>query len=347
MRVRKINNNTGRPSMDSTALSKQPGVPGQDRDETAVEHMIERVPTGSPQTTVGAVLGDLASATFGSVDAVYVLDGRDRLQGIVPIAELLGAGMQHKLGDIMLDPLTSVRPDDDQELVAAAAVEYGLSDVPVTDHDGRLLGIVPARALLRIQRGEHIEDINRFAGILRDNGHPMVTADRGRLYYALRRLPWLLIGLCGSVLATLVVSAFEAELKKQITVAFFVPAIVYLAGAVGTQSVTISVRALSLGGASRSALASGEPLTGFIIGVVLASLAFPLTALFLGETRLAVAVCLSLIIASTLSTTIGSLLPWLLWKLGRDPALGSGPVATILQDILNLSTYFAIVAWLL
>lgn len=334
--------------MNATAPLNGPDtVAGQDLNETAVEHMIELVPTGSPRTTVGAVLGELASASFGSVNAVYVLDNRKRLLGVVPIAELLGAGMQHKLGEIMVDPLTSVRPDDDQELVAAAAVEFGIADVPVTDRSRRLLGVVPARALLRIQRGEHIEDINRLAGILRNNRQAVAAMEGSRLYNALRRLPWLIIGLCGGALATWVMSAYEAELERRIAVAFFVPAIVYLAGAVGTQSVTITVRGLSVSRASLRTLTTGEMLTGLIIGVVLAVLAFPITAWFVGDTQLAMAVCLSLIVASVLSTTIGLLLPWIIWKTGRDPALGSGPVATILQDILSLLAYFGIVAWLL
>jgi len=334
--------------MNATDPINGPGpTDGEDRDETAVEHMIELVPTGSPQTTVGTVLGELASATFGSVNAIYVLDKRQRLLGIVPMAELLGAGMQHQLGEMMLEPLTTVRPDDDQELVAAAAVEYGMSDVPVTNRAGRLLGIVPARALLRIQRGEYIEDINRLAGILRSNRQALAAMEGSRFYHALRRLPWLIIGLCGGALATWVMASFEAELERRIAVAFFVPAIVYLAGAVGTQSVTIAVRGLSLSRASLRTLATGEMLTGMIIGIVLAALAYPVTAWFIGDTQLATAVCLAIIVASALSTTIGLLLPWAIWKAGGDPALGSGPVATILQDILSLLAYFGIVAWLL
>jgi len=334
--------------MNATAPINGPGpADSEDRNETAVEHMIELVPTGSPQTTVGAVLGELAAASFGSVNAVYVLDNRRRLLGLVPIAELLGAGMQHKLGEIMVDPLTSVRPDDDQELVVAAAVKYGIADVPVTDRAHRLLGVVPARALLRIQRGEHIEDFNRLAGILRSNRQALAAMEGSRFYQALRRLPWLILGLCGGALATWVMASFEAELERRIAVAFFVPAIVYLAGAVGTQSVTIAVRGLSVSQASLRTLTTGEMQTGMIIGVVLAALAYPVTAWFLGDTQLAMAVCLSIIVASALSTTIGVLLPWTIWKLGRDPALGSGPVATILQDILSLLAYFGIVAWLL
>ena len=319
----------------------------EQENETAAQHMVESVPTGTPDTTVGAVLGELAAASFRSVNAVYVLDRHDRLLGIVPMARLLGAGMQRRLDEIMAEPVATVDPEDDQELVAAAAVEHGISDVPVTDHSGRLLGVVPARALLRIQRGEHIEDINRLAGILRNNRQARAAIEGNRFSNAMRRLPWLMLGLIGGALATWVMASFEAELEKRIAVAFFVPAIVYLAGAIGTQSVTIAVRGLSLSKLSLRALTTSELFTGMIIGVVLASLSFPALALFLDDIRLAGAVSLSLVIAATLSTTIGLLLPWAIWKAGADPALGSGPLATILQDILSLLAYFGIVAWLL
>lgn len=243
--------------------------------ETAAQHMVERVPTGSPQATVGAILGDLAADSFGSVRAVYVLDNRQRLLGLVPMATLLGAG------------------------------------------------------------------------ILRNDHQARAALEGGRFANASRRLPWLLIGLAGGALATWVMASFEAELERRIAVAFFVPAIVYLAGAVGTQSVAIAVRGLSLSQLSLRALTTSELVTGVIIGLVLAALAFPAIVFFLGDLQLAIAVCLALVIASALSTTIGLLLPWFIWKGGGDPALGSGPVATILQDILSLLAYFGIVAWLL
>ncbi len=328
-------------------IEERPPLEPNHGSETAAQHMVERVPTGAAAATVGAILGELAAATFSSVNAVYVLDRRDRLLGVVPMATLLGAGMQRRLDEIMLPPVATVEPEDDQELVAAAAVEHGISDVPVTDSAGRLLGVVPARALLRIQRGEHIEDFNRLAGILRENRKALAAIDGGQVSNALRRLPWLVLGLAGGAMATWVMASFEAELEKRIAVAFFVPAIVYLAGAIGTQSVTIAVRGLSLSQLSLRALTASELMTGMIIGLVLAALSFPALAWFLDDIRLAMAVSLALVIASMLSTTIGLLLPWAIWRAGADPAFGSGPVATILQDILSLLAYFGIVAWLL
>ena len=324
-----------------------PAEPTEHPVESAARHMLTRVPIGRPDTTVGAILGELATADFASVHAVYVLDAADRLVGVVPIAALLGAGMQHHLDEILHDPDVTVSPEDDQELVAAAAIENEISEVPVTDADGRLLGIVPAQALLKIQLREHIEDINRLAGILRNDRQARAAMEGSRLSHAVSRLPWLVIGLVGGGLATWVMSAFEAQLEDRIAVAFFIPAMVYLAGAIGTQSVTIAVRGLSVSRLGLGELTASELVTGLIIGFVLAALAFPAIVWFMDDIRLAAAVCLALIVAATLSTTIGLLLPWAIWKSGGDPALGSGPLATILQDIVTLVAYFLTVAWLL
>jgi magnesium transporter len=161
---------------------------------------------------------------------------------------------------------------------------------------------------------------------------------------ARHRLPWLLVGLVGSMVAAVVVSRFERVLRRELAVAYFVPAIVYLADAIGTQTEAIVVRGLSLSRLSLRHLLAGEVSTGLLIGLVLAILALPMVALAFGDVRLAIAVAAAILAAGTVATTIGLLLPWLMQRLGSDPALGSGPLATIIQDVLSLVIYFAIVS---
>jgi magnesium transporter len=211
----------------------------------------------------------------------------------------------------------------------------------------RLLGVVPARALLRIQRREHFEDIELLAGILRENTLARHAIEGNVVTRALHRLPWLVVGLVGGGLATWLMAAFEAEMQTRLAVAFFVPALVYLAGAVGTQTVAIAVRGLSTSRLTLLELTRTELITGMLIGLILAALSFPGIMLLFGDTRLAMAVCFALVIASTLSTTIGLLLPWALSRLDIDPAYGSGPIATILQDLVSLAGYFVCIAVLL
>jgi magnesium transporter len=150
--------------------------------------------------------------------------------------------------------------------------------------------------------------------------------------------------LLGSVLATWLMSRFEAALALVPAVAFFVPGVVYLADAVGTQSEAVAVRGLSLSHAGLGRLLGGELRTGLLVGLILGLAAFGLVQLLFDQRGLALAVAVALMCACTLASLIGLLLPWLLGRLGLDPAYGSGPLATILQDLLSLLVYLGCVS---
>jgi magnesium transporter len=146
------------------------------------------------------------------------------------------------------------------------------------------------------------------------------------------------------MLATAVVASFEQVLASKVAIAFFVPGLVYLADAIGTQTEAVAVRGLSLSHARLAHLVGGELRTGLIIGVTLGALTFPAVWLVFRDVALASAVALALVCAGAVASTIGLLLPWILQRLGTDPAYGSGPLATIIQDVLSLVIYFAIVS---
>lgn len=315
--------------------------------ETAARHMVKRVPTASRESTVGSVLAQLAGSVYDSVSCIYVLDGRGALLGRVGLPRLLATGMQMPLGEVMRPVSATVPPDEDQELVAALAIEQNVPEVAVVDPTGRLLGVVPSQALLRIQRREHAEDISRLAGIVHHNNQARSALEANPVPRALQRLPWLLIGLVGSIFATWLMTAFEATLESRLALAFFVPAIVYLAGAIGTQSIAAAVRGLSLTRTPVGRLMLGEFITGLLIGLLLAVISGALIWFGFGDLQLALTVALALIAAGGLSTTTGLILPWLLSCMGKDPAYGSGPVATIVQDLLSLLAYFGIATLIL
>jgi magnesium transporter len=113
---------------------------------------------------------------------------------------------------------------------------------------------------------------------------------------------------------------------------------------IGTESEAIAVRGLSLSHVRMARLIGGELRTGLPIGLVLALLAFPMVWLEFGELRLAAAVTIALAGASALASVLGLLLPWVLARFGSDPAYGSGPLATIVQDVLSLLIYCAAVS---
>ena len=100
-----------------------------------------------------------------------------------------------------------------------------MSAVPVTDENGRLLGVVPPMVLLQILRHEHVEDIHRLAGIRHETVLARSAIEAPPVRRARDRLPWLLIGLAGSMVATFVVAAFERSLESRVAIAFFIPGI--------------------------------------------------------------------------------------------------------------------------
>jgi magnesium transporter len=317
--------------------------------QTAADHLVVRVLRADPEQTVAGFRTRLASGVepLDSAEAVWLVDSHKRLVGWVPLPRLLTADASLTLGQLASPAGPAVEMGADQEAVASLALGHQLNAVPVLDSQGHFAGVVPAQALLDILRREHVEDLHRLAGIGPETELAREALEAPPLRRVRHRLPWLLIGLVGSLLTALIVASFEASLEARIAVAYFIPAIVYLADAVGTQSEAIAIRSLSLSRKPLRRLLAGEMRTGLLIGLTLALLAlFPIWWWF-GDARLALAVAIALLAATACATTIGFSLPWILARTGRDPAFGSGPLATIAQDLLSLLIYFWVVSLLL
>lgn len=150
-----------------------------------------------------------------------------------------------------------------------------------------------------------------------------------------------------STMAIGAMASFERTLAANVTITFFIPALVYLADAIGTQTEAIAVRGLSIRKLSLGRILAAEIATGALIGSALAILAFLGVWLAFGSAVVGVCVGISLFAAGTLASSIGLLLPWILTQMKIDPAFGSGPVATIIQDVLTILIYFGFVTMLL
>lgn len=311
--------------------------------ETAASHMVTQVPTACVTDTVSLILSALPGKLYDATDAVYIVDDSWKLLGLVRLSRLLAADKSSKMSNLMIQHIPMVNPDDDQEKVALLAMKHNITSIPVVDEQKRLLGVVPPQTLFEILRREHHEDIDKLAGIWKENHRARSAIEAPPTRRVRDRLPWLLLGLIGSMVAGIVVARFKDTIETRISVAFFIPVIVYLADAIGTQTEAVVVRGLSLSHAPLRNLLTGELRTGILIGLSLAVLIFPYVFLTTGDVYLALAVTLAVVIAGGFATTIGLLLPWFLSSIGRDPAFGSGPIATVIQDVLSLLIYFIIV----
>ncbi len=316
------------------------------RQPSGTEEPVENIAippevTAHPGETVAQVRKRLANHDLSHLP---LIDETGRFLGMVPLARLLSASDNRTL-ETLVQPAPTLVCGTSLHQAIALATEAGTPLLAVVDREGRLTGLLPAETLLRRVQDRYGEALKRFTGIL-ENSEQAVSAIEGQPgRRVIHRLPWLLVGTFGSMIATVVMAGFEAELRREVEVAFFIPGLVYLADAIGTQSEAIAVRGLSFSTASLRRLWWGELQTGILLGLVLALLVFPFIWIVFSAS-LALAVALALIFASSVATSIGLLFPWLLARLGKDPAYGSGPVATIIQDLLSLVIYFMVVSWL-
>jgi len=156
------------------------------------------------------------------------------------------------------------------------------------------------------------------------------------------RLPWLLLGLVGGMIATLIVRYFEGALEQKLALAFFIPVVVYMSDAVGTQTETLFIRALAIEEISLKKYLLKEILIGFLLGAVLSALLFGYAMVVFNDLPVAMSVGLSMLASSTFAVVIATFVPLLLKSFGKDPAVGAGPFTTIVQDILALVIYFVV-----
>ena len=314
-------------------------------DEVAATHMVRQIPRVLADATVEDVFKLLRGQVYECADTIFVVDPDDRLMGVVRINDLF-SNSQRLIYEIMEPEHDAVGLTADQEDIASLAIRLGMIAVPVVDDDQKLVGAVPPESLFRILRNEHMEDLQRLAGIAVHDDGPAAALDAPLLNRFSRRLPWLVFGLFASSLITIVMVGFERTLSSNVAVAFFVPALVYIAGAIGTQAVSVSVRGLSVGDVQIGNLLRDELIIGSAIGTTLGVLAGSAVVLVFGDIILAVAVGLAVLAGGTVSAVVGFGLPWVFQRFGSDPALGSGPICTIIQDVTSLFIYFALVSLL-
>jgi magnesium transporter len=308
--------------------------------------MVKHIPRATAYTPVSEVIQSLQGQRFECADTVFVTDAEGRLEGIVRINDLF-SNSDCLIGEIMELEHEAVRSGDDQEQIAVLAMRLNMIVVPVVDNEERLLGAVPPEALFRILRDEHMEDIQRLAGIAPHDRGPVDALHAPLLDRFRRRFPWLVFGLFASSIITFVMAGFEEALSTNIAVAFFVPALVYIAGAIGTQAVSVAVQGLSTENISIKKLLQDELFVGVAIGASLGVISSVLVFAAFGDGMLSLAVGLAVLSGGTVSALVGFGLPWLFKHFGSDPTLGSGPICTIVQDVSSLLIYFVLVGALI
>lgn len=303
-------------------------------------HATMSIPVCRAEQSVGEIREELSDCRFDYAGDVAVLTD-NVLVGLVSIERVLAADENVLVTDVMEPAPPVVGPEADQEAVAMEMVRRGESSVAVVDSAGDFLGLVPPHRMLRVLLAEHDEDLARLGGYLARTERARSAAEETVLRRLWHRLPWLFVGLGGAMAAAIIVGRFEEQLDKKVLLAFFLPAVVYMADAVGTQTETVLIRGLAVGVELRDVVLR-ELATGLVVGALMAAAFFPFALVVWGDGRVAVAVGLSLAASCSIATLVAMVFPWVFWRLGADPAFGSGPLATVVQDLLSITVYLLI-----
>jgi magnesium transporter len=278
------------------------------------------------------------------VYAVYVVDDEQKLKGIVSLKRIILARKNTKIENILDEEIVYVETTRPAEEVAEIMQRYDLDAIPVVNTLGRLLGRITIDDVVDFITDKAEEDIQVMAGITGE-----AEEDDSVWDLAKARLPWLIVGVIGSLLAATVIGSFEDEFKKVAALAAFIPIMGSTGGNVGIQTSSLIVQSL----AEKSGLTTslGQRLFKIILvalvnGLIIGSLA-GLYIYISGETQLFFVVCLSLLSVVILASFTGTVTPLLLDRLGINPAIASGPFITTANDIIGIGTYLMIADLLL
>ena len=285
-----------------------------------------------------------------TLNVIYVVDEQGLLIDDIRIREFLLAPVDKRVADLMDRRFVTLTANDDQEAAVAVFRQYDRSALPVTDTAGMLIGIVTIDDVLDVAEAAATREIQRVGGS-EALDEPYMRIAFGRMIQ--KRAGWLTALFIGEMLTATAMGFFEVEISRAVVLALFVPLIISSGGNSGSQASTLVIRALALGEVGIAdwwRVMRRELLAGLTLGAILGSIGFLRITLWsafsniYGEHWLLVAitVALSLVGVVMWGTLSGSLLPFVLRRLGFDPAASSAPFVATLVDVTGLVIYFSV-----
>ncbi len=285
-----------------------------------------------------------------TLNVLYVVDALGKLVDEVRIREILLAPLEAKVKDLRNDVLISLTAIDDQESAISAFRKYDRTVLPVVDGHGGLVGIVTVDDILDVVEEEATEDIQKLGG-MEQLDEPYMDISLARLVK--KRATWLVVLFVGEMLTATAMGHFQDDISKAVILAVFVPLIISSGGNSGSQAATLIIRAMAIGEVGLRdwwKVMRREIFSGLVLGLILAVIGILRIVVWSVFSDvygphwllLAMTVGISLIGVVLWGTLSGSMLPFLLKRLGLDPATSSAPFVATLVDVTGLIIYFAV-----
>ncbi len=286
--------------------------------------------------------------------SLYVVEG-GKLVGVLSLRDLILGEPGAPIAIYMTENVVSVGPDTDQEEVARKIAKYDISAVPVVDSDVQLLGVVTVDDVVDVVIEAANEDIQKGGG-MEALDMPYLNTSLGSMVK--KRAGWLAALFIGEMLTASAMGHYEAEIARAVVLALFVPLIISSGGNSGSQASTLVIRAMALGEVRVGdylRIMRREFVAGLLLGLILATIGACRILLwqamfhtygqhYVGVT---VTVALSLVGVVMWGTLAGSMLPFLIRRMGFDPASASAPFVATLVDVSGLVIYFSVAQYVM
>jgi magnesium transporter len=291
-------------------------------------------------TAAGASIAALRQSRIRAARNLFVINDRNQLSGSVALQDAATADPLVPLGALLRPITASVNPLTQRDEVAEVAERYRLSDLPVVDIHGHLLGVIPDSRLIQALQEDLSADIQTMTGASADEralSHP--------LFAVRKRLPWLQINLLTAFLAASVVGIFEGTIAQFTALAVLLPVVAGQSGNAGAQALAVTMRGLVLREISPRqwfAVTSKEAKVGLVNGLAIAITCGLGVYLWSRSIGLVVVIALSMLVAMVVAGLAGALVPITLRRLGLDPAQSSSIVLTTVTDIAGFLGFLGI-----
>ena len=319
----------------------------QERPRASIkDHLLRSVPMVQQQATVKSVLSMLEKfgKKYDSVDCIYVIDPSGSFLGFFHVKELFHRPKDALVSSFLTKGTVTAHLEMELEKAAHLALQHNLIQVPVVK-DKKLIGVVSSREILSTINRSLRKDIFHFAGIHHSHLDFQDSMEIPFFKSVRHRLSWLIVGFIGAMLMAVYIGLFEETLTHYLIIASFVPAIVYISDALGTQFQTIFVRDLAIMGKELNVrLYFIRHLgIGLFIAMIIGLIMFSSIWLIWRQPRIAFIISLAAFITLLITSFTSLFVTLLIRRFKFDPALGSGPIATIISDMTSVIIYFVIV----
>jgi magnesium transporter len=307
--------------------------------------------------TVAEVLSHLRQeeAKRDAVSQLYVVDSKGHLVDFVKLRNLVVAPLQMSVLELLENQQIYLRASDDQETAVAAFKKYDSTILPVVDSKDVLVGVVTVDDVLDVAEREATEDIQKLGGV---EALDLPYLKTGMFGMVRKRAPWLVILFLSEMLTSTAMTFFQDEISKAVVLVLFLPLIMSSGGNSGSQATTLIIRAMALGEVTLRdwwRVMRREVFSGFVLGGILGVIGFVRITMWHFTFQraqggmygpywwlVALTILVSLVGVVLWGTLSGSMLPFLLRRVGLDPAASSAPFVATLVDVTGVVIYFTV-----